>query len=149
MEYIHVRKTDLARNTSRIIRNVLRGQPTVIENHGQPEAIIVDVVDFLILRALVNYHAGNLPPLDPNGPSNEEFAGLSSQARYNRAMQYYLSEKCSTGRMAELLEISWIDLRERFNRLGVPLFLAPSTINDARKDAENARKWAENTRKQD
>jgi hypothetical protein len=63
-------------------------------------------------------------------------------------MQYYLSEKCSTGRMAELLEISWIDLRERFNRLGVPLFLAPSTIDDARKDAENARKWAENARKQ-
>jgi len=148
MEYIHVRKTDLARNTSRIIRNVLRGQPTVIENHGQPEAIVVDVVDFLILRALAHYHAGDLPPLDPNGPSIEEFAELSSQARYNRAIQYYLSEQCSTGRMAELLEVPWIDMRERFHRLGVPLFLGSTTVDEARQDAENARKWAEIARQQ-
>jgi hypothetical protein len=148
MEYIHVRKTDLARNTSRIIRNVLRGQPTVIENHGQPEAIVVDVVDFLILRALAHYYAGNLPPLDPNGPDDGEFAGFSSQARYNRAMQYYLAEQCSSGRMAELLEIPWIDVRERFHRLGVPLFLESSALDEVRKDAENARKWAEIARKQ-
>jgi hypothetical protein len=146
MEYIHVRKTDLARNTSQIIRNVLRGQPTVIENHGQAEAIVVDVVDYLILRALAHYHAGNLPPLDPEGPRNEEFAGLGSQERYNRAMEYYLTEECSTGRMAELLQISWLDMRERFNRLGIPLFLGPSTIEEAREEANNARKWAEAAR---
>jgi len=138
MEYMHVRKTDLARNTSQIIRNVLRGQPTVIENHGQPEAIVVDVVDYLILRAVAHYYAGNLPSLDPNGPRNEEFAGLSSQDRYNRAMEYYLAEACSTGRMAELLQISWSELRERFNRLGVPLFLGPRTIEEAQEEARGA-----------
>ena len=57
MEYLRVRKTDLARNTSQIIRNVLRGQPTIIENHGQPEVAIVDVIDYLILRALAHFHA--------------------------------------------------------------------------------------------
>lgn len=148
MEYAHVRKTDLARNTSQIIRNVLRGQPTIIENHGQAEAIVVDVVDYLILRALAYYHAGNLPSLDPEGPRNDEFAGMSAQERYNRAMQYYLSKQCSTGRMAELLEISWMDMRERFNRLGVPLFLGPATIEEAREEAANARKWAEAARRQ-
>lgn len=141
MEYIHVRKTDLARNTSQIIRNVLRGQPTVIENHGQAEAIVVDVVDYLILRALAHYHAGNLPLLDPNGPSDEEFAGLSSQERYNRAMEYYLAKQCSTGRMAELLQISWLDMRERFNRLGVPLFLGPSTIEEAQEEVNTLLKY--------
>ena len=141
MEYVHVRKTDLARNTSRIIRNVLRGQPTVIENHGQPEAIVVDVVDYLILRALAYYHAGKWPPLDPDGPRSEEFAGLSDQQRYNRAMQYYLSEQCSTGRMAELLQIPWIDMRERFNRLGVPLFLGPATIEEARAEFDTLKKY--------
>jgi hypothetical protein len=146
MEYIHVRKTDLARNTSQIIRNVLRGQPTVIENHGQAEAIVVDVVDYLILRALAHYHAGNLSPLDPEGPRNEEFSGLGSQERYNRAMEYYLAEACSTGRMAELLQIAWVDMRERFNRLGIPLFLGPRTIEEAREEATNARKWAEAAR---
>ena len=148
MEYVHVRKTDLARNTSQIIRNVLRGQPTVIENHGQPEAIVVDVIDYLILRALANFHAGNSPALDPNGPTDAEFAGFNSQGRYNRAMDYYLGKQCSTGRMAELLQISWADMRERFNRLGVPLFFGPTTIEEAREDAANARKWAKIAREQ-
>ena len=141
MEYIRVRKTDLARNTSQIIRNVLRGQTTVIENHGQPEVAIVDVIDYLILRAVAHFHA-RPPQLDPNGPSNDEFASLSLQERYDRAMAYYLSEQCSTGRVAELLQIPWIDMRERFNRLEVPLFLGPGTIEEAREDAKNARKWA-------
>ncbi len=138
MEYLRVRKTDLARNTSQVIRNVLRGQPTVIENHGQPEVAIVDVVDYLILRAVAHYHAGNRPALDANGPSDAEFSELTEQARYNRAMDYYLAEACSTGRMAELLQISWADMRERFNRLGVPLFFGPTTIEEAREDARVA-----------
>ncbi len=141
MEYLRVRKTDLARNTSQIIRNVLRGQPTVIENHGQPEVAIVDVIDYLILRAVAHFHAGNLVPLNQNGPSDAEFAGLDSQARYNRAMEYYLAEQCSTGRMAELLQISWADLRERFNRLGVPLFFGPRTIEEARDEADAVLKY--------
>ena len=141
MEYIRVRKTDLARNTSQIIRNVLRGQPTVIENHGQPEVAIVDVIDYLILRGLANFHAGNSPALDPNGPADAEFTGLSSQERYNRAMDYYLAEACSTGRMAELLQISWLDMRERFNRLGVPLFLGPASIEEARAEFDTLLKY--------
>lgn len=141
MEYMRVRKTDLARKTSQVIRNVLRGQPTLIENHGQPEVAIVDVIDYLILRALAHFHAGNLSPLDPEGPSEAEFSELDLQGRYNRAMEYYLSEQCSTGRMAELLQISWIDLRERFNRLGVPLFLGPSTVEEAREEAETLKKY--------
>ena len=148
MEYTRVRKTDLARNTSQIIRNVLRGQPAVIENHGQPEVVIVDVIEYLILRAVAHYHAGNRLALDPKGPSNAEFSGLTEQNRYNRAMDYYLAEACSTGRMAELLQISWADMRERFNRLGVPLFFGPTTIEEAREDAENARKWAKIAREQ-
>jgi hypothetical protein len=135
MEYIRVRKTDLARKTSQIIRNVLRGQPTVIENHGQPEVAIVDVIDYLILCAVAHYYAGNRPVLDSKGPSDAEFSGLTEQDRYNRAMDYYLAEACSTGRMAELLKISWADMRERFNRLGVPEFFGPTTMEEAREDA--------------
>ncbi len=147
MEYVRVRKTDLARNTSQIIRSVLRGQPAVIENHGQPEVAIVDVIDYLLLCAVAHFHAAEPSLLDPNGPSDAEFAALNLLERYNRAMDYYLSKQCSTGRMAELLQISWADMRERFNRLGVPLFLGPHSIEEAREDAENARKWAELARK--
>ena len=141
MEYIRVRKTDLARNTSAIIRNVLRGQPAVIENHGQPEVAIVDVIDYLILRAVTHYHGGDRPALDPKGPLDAEFSGMSSQARYNRAMDYYLAEECSTGRMAELLQIPWLDMRERFNRLGVPLFFGPTSIEEAREEFNTLSKY--------
>ncbi|MEI6290461.1 MAG: hypothetical protein WCP19_08520 [Chloroflexota bacterium] len=134
MEYLRVRKTDLARNTSQIIRSVLRGQTAVVENHGQPEVAIVDVIDYLILRAVTFYHSGVPSPLDPDGPTDKEFKKLSLQARYNRAMDYYLAEACSTGRMAELLQIPWLELRERFNRLGVPLFLGPRTIQEGREE---------------
>ena len=52
MEIIqHVRKTDLARNTRQIIRKVQRGQTILIENHGQAEVAILDIVDYYILRA--------------------------------------------------------------------------------------------------
>jgi antitoxin (DNA-binding transcriptional repressor) of toxin-antitoxin stability system len=77
MEYVHVRKTDLARNTSQVIRNVLRGQPTLIENHGQPEVTIVGVIDYLILRALAHFHAGTLPRLIRRGLQTLNFLGLS------------------------------------------------------------------------
>ena len=56
MEIIpHVRKTDLARNTRQIIRKVQRGQTILIENHGQAEVAILDIVDYYILRALAAY----------------------------------------------------------------------------------------------
>ncbi len=141
MEYLRVRKTDLARNTSHIIRNVLRGQPAVVESHGQPEVAIVDVIDYLILRALAHYYAHQPPVLDPNGPSDSEFENLGEQERYNRAMDYYLAGAISTGRMAELLGIPWSDLRERFNRLGVPLFLGPELLEEARQEADTLLKY--------
>ena len=56
-------------------------------------------------------------------------------------MEYYLSEQCSTGRIAELLQISWIDLRERLNRLGVLLFLCPSTVKEVREETETLKKY--------
>jgi hypothetical protein len=90
---------------------------------------------------LANFHAGNSPALDPNGPSDAEFAGLSSQERYNWAMDYYLGKQCSTGRMAELLQISWLDMRERFNRLGVPLFLGAATTEEARAEFNTLLKY--------
>ena len=52
MEYLQrVRKTDLARNTRQVIRNVQRGQTVLVESHGQAEAAIMDILDYRILRS--------------------------------------------------------------------------------------------------
>ena len=134
MEYVRVRKTDLARNTSRIIRNVLRGQPAVIESHGQPEVVIVDVADYLILRAVARYHE-NPPSIHPDGLTDNDMDRLTDpQERYNVVMAHYLAGAISTGRTAELLDLPWIDLRERFRRLDVPIHLGSNSVEEARQE---------------
>ena len=134
MEYVRVRKTDLARNTSRIIRNVLRGQPAVIESHGQPEVAIVDVADYFILRAVARYHE-NPPTINPDGLTDDEADQLTDpQERYNVVMAHYLAGAISTGRTAELLGLPWIELRERFRRLDVPIHLGSSSVEEARQE---------------
>jgi prevent-host-death family protein len=134
MEYVRVRKTDLARNTSRIIRNVLRGQPAVIESHGQPEVAIVDVADYLILRAVARYHE-NPPSIHPNGLTENDMDQLTdTQERYNVVMAHYLAGVISTGRTAELLGLPWIELRERFRRLDVPIRLGSNSVEEARHE---------------
>ena len=140
MEYVRVRKSDLARNTSRIIRNVLRGQPTGIESHGQPEVAIVDVADYFILRALARYHE-NPPSINPDGFTDDEANQLTDpQERYNVVMAHYLAGAISTGRTAELLGLPWIDLRERFRRLDVPIHLGSSSVEEARQELDSLRK---------
>ncbi len=134
MEYVRVRKTDLARNTSQVIRNVLRGQPVVIESHGQPEVAIVDVADYLILRAVARYHE-NPPFINSDGLTDDSAASLTDpQERYNVVVAHYLAKAISTGRAAELLGIPWVELRERFRRLDVPIYLGSNTVEEARQE---------------
>jgi hypothetical protein len=125
MEYVRVRKTDLARNTSEIIRNVLRGQPTIVENHGQPEVIIVDFMDYLVLQAIVHFYSIEKPAqFAPQESLEAELAGLGLQERYNLAMAYYLSKQCDVKRLGELLQTSPVSLSECFKRLDIPLTLS-------------------------
>ena len=134
MEYLRVRKTDLARKTSQVIRSVLRGQPVVIESHGQPEVAIIDIADYMILRAVARFHS-NPPTIYPEGVSDELADALADlQERYDVVMAHYLAQVISTGRTAELLNLSWVDMRERFRRLEVPIQPGPSTVEEARSD---------------
>jgi prevent-host-death family protein len=134
MDYVRVRKTDLARNTSQIIRNVLRGQPAVVESHGQPEVAIVDVADYLILRAVARYHE-NPPSIHPDGLTDDEANQLTDpQEHYNVVIAHYLAGAISTGRTAELLDIPWIELRERFRRLDVPIHLGANSVDEVRQE---------------
>ena len=131
----HIRKTDLARNTREVLNDVMRGQTAVIESHGKAEAVIIDIVDYLILRAVMRYHA-RPPKVDVDaGLSDAAAAATSSQqARYDLVMAYYLADAISLSRAAELLRLPSFDLRLRFVRLDVPLRLGPATVEDALAD---------------
>jgi len=137
-----VRKTDLARSTRQVINLVLRGQTAVIESHGQPEVAIVDILDYRITRAVMRYY-GEQPKFDvEKGLSDGQVASISDpQDRFNLVLAHYLAGAISLGRTAELLEIPWLDLRTRFQRLDVALRTAPADVQEARSDVEVAEKW--------
>ena len=139
-----VRKTDLARSTRQVINNVLRGQTAVVESHGQPEVAIMDIVDYRITRAVMRYYAQQ-PEIDvEEGLADQQVAGTSDpQERFNLVLAHYLAGAISLGRAADLLERPWVDLRTRFQRLDVPLRVAPSDLQEARLDVEVAEAWAE------
>ena len=139
----YVRKTDLARSTRQVINNVLRGQTTVVESHGEPEVVIMDIVDYRITRAVMRYH-GQQPAIDVEQGLTEEQVAQASDVdeRFNLVLAHYLAGAISLGRTAELLELPWVDLRIRFQRLDVPLRVAPVDVDEARLDVEEAKKWA-------
>lgn len=143
MEYIqHIRKTDLARNTHQIIRDVQRGYTVLVENHGQPEAAILDIVDYHILLAVTAFYAHPVE-LEPDaGLNSERLSKLNSpQEIYDLVMTYYLADAISLGKTAELLDLPWLDLRTRFIRLDIPIKLGPEDETEAGAEAEAARKF--------
>jgi prevent-host-death family protein len=112
VEFItRVRKTDLARNTRQVIRAVQRGQTAVVESHGQPEAAIIDILDYRILRAVIRYYAQR-PTIDVEaGLADDKVTALAdTQDRYDLVMAHYLAEAINLGRAAELLDLAWLDL---------------------------------------
>ncbi|MBN1580242.1 MAG: hypothetical protein JXA89_06035 [Anaerolineae bacterium] len=142
-----IRKTDLARNTRQVINAVLRGQTAVVESHGQPEVAILDIVDYRIIRAVMRYYAqvpakSTVPAVKAENKENagltdDQVSGISDpQERLDLVLAHYLAGAISLGRAAELLNVSWLELRTRFLRLDVPLRTAPADLDEARQDGE-------------
>jgi predicted HTH domain antitoxin len=139
----YIPKTELARKTRQVINSVLRGQPAVVESYGQPEVAIIDIVDYYILRAVMRYYA-HQPEINPEAglPDQEVEAISDPQERFDLVLAHYLAEAISLGRAAELLDLSWLDLRTRCLRLDVPLRAGPIDVDEARSDVEVAEAWA-------
>jgi hypothetical protein len=69
-------KTDLARQTRRMLDRARRGETLIVESYGEEQVAVVDVQDYRILRALAAYHALPPHPAPVNDPSLEP-AGLT------------------------------------------------------------------------
>jgi antitoxin (DNA-binding transcriptional repressor) of toxin-antitoxin stability system len=134
----HIRQADLGRAARRVLDAVRRGETAVIDDHGEPEAAIMDIIDYRILRAAVRY-CTQRPEivLDENGPSDEAVTAIADpQERYDLVWAHYLAEAMSLSRVGHLLGLAWIDLRERCNRLGLPLRTGPATAEELRQEVE-------------
>ncbi len=137
-----VSRTDLARNTRRVLRDVQRGRTALIESHGEPEAALVDIADYRILRAVMRYYAES-PTTDPEaGLSEAAVQALDDlNARYALVFKHYLNGGISLARAAELLDMSWLELRERCQRLDVPVRTAPQNAAEAAGDVATIETW--------
>jgi predicted HTH domain antitoxin len=103
----------------------------------------MDFVDRLINQAVVRYFDQRPIIDDKEGLADQHVAQLADrQARFDLVLAYYLAGVISLGRVAELLELPWPDLRIRFRRLNVPLHTAPTDLHEARLDVEIAQAWA-------
>jgi predicted HTH domain antitoxin len=147
-------KTDLARQTRRMLDRARRGETLIVESYGEEQVAVVDVQDYRILRALAAYHAlpphpapVNDPSLEPAGLTEEEVeadvreADGSPQARWNRVIHAYLDEHINLGRAAILLGLSVFELEDRLRRLDILRRYGPETSEEALEDAETARAW--------
>lgn len=136
MEYVRVRKTDLARNTSQIIRNVLRGQTAVIESHGQPEVAMMDIVDFRLQRAAMEYFSNpqkHEAEIGINEPGLKA-ASADVQAHYDLILGQYLAVHLSLARAGELLGMNSHELRMRLDRLVIPLRVGPESVEGIKEE---------------
>jgi hypothetical protein len=114
----------------------------LIENYGEPEAALLDIVDYRILQAVMRYYA-DTPEIDADtGLSEEAVRALDDpDARYRLVFGHYLAGSISLARAGELLEIPWLELRTRCLRLNVPLRGAPGDAAEAAADVATAASW--------
>ena len=123
-----ISKTDLARSTHQVIREAQRGYTVLVENHGQPEVAIIDIVDFQLQRAAMHYFRS---PQKYEKQMEIDEATLESlpadQDRFNLVVGHYLAVHISIGRSAELLGMSSPELQVRLGRSGIPLRMGPES----------------------
>jgi predicted HTH domain antitoxin len=129
MEYEQrISKTDLARSTHQVIREAQRGYTVLVENHGQPEVVIVDIIDFQLQRAAM-YYLGFPKKFEQDIEISEATVKSlpTDQDRFNLVIGHYLAVHISIGRSAELLGMSPPELQVRLMRSGVPLRMGPES----------------------
>lgn len=140
----HISKIDLLNHPHQVIDIVQNGQTAIIEEQGQAEAALIDIIDYRLMQAALHYYTKGNGRLASNGLEDEQLAQLESeQARYNVVLGHYLTEAISLARLSELLDRSWLNFRLQFLRLGIPVRSAPATVDEAKQDFQTALTWLE------
>lgn len=140
-----ISRTELARSTRQAIEQARRGQTILVESYGEEQVAIVDALDYRLLRAVAAYRARPDAPAQnaaalPQGLTEErvaaaqQAAGGDPQAIWEQVITAYLDGHISLGRAATLLKQSRFELQARFNRLGLPLHLGPTTIAEGQTE---------------
>jgi prevent-host-death family protein len=123
-----ISQEDLSQKLQEIIKRVQHGEVLVVEQSGEERVVLIDPVDFRLLRALAKCAIGKQERV------------LESEDPDTKALRAYLAMEINLGKAAELLGLHRLELQEHFHRLGVPLRLGPATLEEAWAEIEAARK---------
>ena len=124
MTQTRIPKDDLSPATRDLVDRVQRGELAIVESGGEEQVVLLDAVDFRLLRALAAYATRSA-----GEPQESDFS----------AIQDYLDDQISLGKAAERLHISRFDLIDRFQRFGIPLRSGSSSLEEARAEVAAAR----------
>ena len=114
-----ISQADLARKTQEVVDRVQHGEVAIIESSGQEQVVLLDPLDFRLLRALAQCAIDEKEREQDSGDQDVQ------------ALQAYLADEISLSKAAELLGLSRFELQDRFLRLGVPLRIGPGTMEEA------------------
>jgi hypothetical protein len=142
-----ISRTELARSTRQAIEQARRGQTILVESYGEEQVAIVDALDYRLLRAVAHYRARPDSPAQDAGAIPEGLTAATlepapneavsdPQAIWEQVVTAYLDGHISLGRAADLLKQSRFELTARFNRLGLPLRLGPSSAAEGQAEYE-------------
>lgn len=121
--------SDLSQRTREILDRVQEGELAVVASGGEERIVLLDVLDYRLLRALAVCATG--------GGANDSGDPLEA-----RVIRDYLDERINLGKAAELLQLSRFELEESFLRLGIPLRRGARSIEDAQAEIAAARRHA-------
>ncbi len=116
-----ISQTDLVDNASEIVERIRHGEMAVIESSGEEQIVLLDATDFRLLQALAACAT----------ESSEPTEGIPHDAQ---VLRRYLNADINLGKAAEELGLSRLELQDRFLRLGVPLRIGPSSMEDALRE---------------
>ena len=119
--------SDLSQRTREILDRVQRGELAVVASGGEERIVLLDALDYRLLRALALCATGE---------------GTEGDLLEARALRDYLDERISLGKAAGLLQLSRFELEGSFRRLGIPLRRGPRSIEDAQAEIAAARRHA-------
>lgn len=121
--------SELSQRTREILDRVQEGELAVVASGGEERIVLLDALDYRLLRALAFWATGG----GADGPGNP----LEAQV-----LRDYLDERINLGKAAELLQLSRFELEASFQRLGIPLRRGARSIEDAEAEIAVARRHA-------
>jgi predicted HTH domain antitoxin len=124
-----VSQNDLANKTQEILDRIHRGEVVVVEESGREQVVLMNSLDFRLLQALAQCAI----------EKNER--GQEADDSDVRALRAYLAAEITLGKAAELLGLHRLELQARLRRLGVPLYLGPASLEEARSEVAAALKF--------